>query len=229
MRVLIVDDEAPAQKRLTRLLKSLRPSAEVEVAEDVDSAERALDVNDFDLVLMDISMPGESGMELYLRRNDLPPVIFITAHSEHALEAFETRAIDYLMKPVSYERFEKALGRFQEGSKSPPSQASASMITARRSGSVQVFAVDSIARFRASSKYTSFEHEGLEFLIEDSLNRLQERFPQFIRVHRAELVHEQYVRSVDRRSGSAFVRLSTGEVVNVSRRYVKPLLDRLGA
>lgn len=228
MKVLIVDDEAPARRRLGRMIEGLLSGAEVLEAEDVDAAERSLEDHDIDLVLMDISMPGESGMELYLRRTDLPPVIFVTAHAEHAVDAFEARAVDYLLKPVSHARLEKALERLKVGPPATPSPV-ASTVTARRSGMIQIFSVDTISRFWASSKYTCFEQEGLEYLLDESLTKLQERFPQFVRVHRSELVNVSFVKAVDRRGGTTSVCLRTGEVVGVSRRYLRPLLDRLGA
>ncbi|MEM9115497.1 MAG: LytTR family DNA-binding domain-containing protein [Myxococcota bacterium] len=225
----MVDDEEPARRRLVRMLDNLLPKATIGQAEDTDEAERKLDEESFDLVLMDISIPGESGMELFLRRSDLPPVIFVTAHSEHAVEAFEVSAIDYLVKPVSSERMNKALQRLGSTTRRhTPNDATRTTVTARRAGMIQIFTVDTISRFWSSSKYTVFEHGGLEYLLDDSLNQLQERFTQFIRVHRSELVNSTFVQAVDRRGGGASVHLRTGEVVNVSRRYMKALLDRLG-
>jgi DNA-binding LytR/AlgR family response regulator len=234
VKILVVDDEPPARRRLRRMLQELEPEAQVEEAADAEEADRCLDET-VDLVFMDISMPGESGMELCLRRSCLPPLVFVTAYHEHAVEAFEVRALDYLVKPVSLDRLRRAVDRWHAWRSAESNQAvgpgpspAPATVTARRAGMIQLFRVDGIPRFWASSKYTCFEQDGMEYLIDDSLNQLQDRFPQFVRIHRSQLVNLDFVQAVDRRGGGASVHLSSGDVVHVSRRYLKPLLSRLG-
>jgi two-component system LytT family response regulator len=113
MRVLIVDDEAPARARLRRLLERME-GVEVcgEASSGTQAAERIVELSP-DLVLLDIQMPGLDGFGVVERVgvNSMPPVIFVTAYDEHALRAFEVHALDYLLKPVSPERLTRAIER----------------------------------------------------------------------------------------------------------------------
>ena len=123
MKLLIVDDEALARLRLRSLIEGLADSvpvlAGVSVVEaaDAEAAWHALQATAFDALLLDIRMPGTSGLELAERLQHMPEapaVIFVTAHAEHALQAFELEAVDYLTKPVRRERLQAALQRVQQ-------------------------------------------------------------------------------------------------------------------
>lgn len=114
MRALIVDDEPPARERLRRML------AEIETVEIIGEAEGGVQAVEMierekpDLVLLDIQMPGLDGFGVVEALFDPPPVVFVTAYDEHAIRAFEVNALDYLLKPFSRERLEKAVRRAQE-------------------------------------------------------------------------------------------------------------------
>jgi DNA-binding LytR/AlgR family response regulator len=121
LRVLVVDDEAPARDDLAWLLEREGSVGSVEVAGDATEALRTLQRHDLDVVFLDVRMPGLHGLDLarVLSRFAAPPkVVFVTAHEEHAVEAFELRAYDYLLKPVRVERLREALDRVR-----PPSVA----------------------------------------------------------------------------------------------------------
>lgn len=170
MRVLVVDDEAPARRRLSRMLARL-PGIEV-VGEAVDGGEaieRARSLSP-DLVLLDIDMPGLDGVAVAERLRGTA-VVFTTAHAEHAARAFELRAIDYLLKPVTPARLEDAIARVRERGAAAPEMLSAALakllgarepprVSARRGSTVHVFDARVIGRFFAADKYTVFVHEG---------------------------------------------------------------------
>src|ERR1043166_215273 len=167
MKLLVVDDEAPARRRLCRMLEEL---AGVEVAGEAENGWDALAAVDRiqpDLLLLDINMPGLDGLELAARYAHLPPVVFVTAHDEHAVRAFELNAVDYLLKPVRAERLAEAIARarvrvtaasdcFSALPKvSRPAAAVPRVVTHDR-GTLRFFDARIITRFRAFEKYTSF-------------------------------------------------------------------------
>ena len=124
MRVLLVDDEAPARRRLRKLLQSVADGGRLEVAGEAgDGVEalEALQADSFDLVFLDVQMPGLDGFEVLERLppEEAPAVVFTTAYDAYALRAFEASAVDYLLKPVSKERLEKAIARAERMRRAP--------------------------------------------------------------------------------------------------------------
>jgi DNA-binding LytR/AlgR family response regulator len=244
MRVLVVDDEPLARRRLLRKLALIAGVEVVGEARDGLEAAEKIQVLAPDVVLLDIRMPGAGGDGLSLARQlpGRPAVIFITAHSEHALEAFGAAAIDYLLKPVETERLKQALDKAARViAPSDPQRLAALLerlsrpeevprVSARHDDTVQVFDARTITRFHVEDKYTLFTHEGREYLSEDSLNRLEERLAAagFLRVHRGELVRVAAIRAVRFDGESAAVDLSDGQTARVSRRCVAELKQRLG-
>ena len=114
MRILIVDDEAPARNRLKRLLTDIGGIEVIGEAEDGVQAVEFIERDQPDLVLLDIQMPGLDGCGVIEALEQPPPIVFITAYDEYAIRAFEINALDYLLKPFSKERLEQAIRRAQE-------------------------------------------------------------------------------------------------------------------
>jgi two-component system LytT family response regulator len=114
MRTLIVDDETPARERLKRLLAGIKGIELVGEAVDGAQAVEMVETLSPDLVLLDIQMPGLDGFGVIEALEDPPPIIFVTAYDEYAIRAFEVNALDYLLKPFSRARLEKAIRRAQE-------------------------------------------------------------------------------------------------------------------
>jgi two-component system LytT family response regulator len=240
--VLVVDDEPLARSRLLRMLERIEGVASVGEAATGREALAKIAALAPDCVLLDVRMPGLSGLEV-ARATDVP-VVFTTAHDAHAVEAFEVAAVDYLLKPVRRERLERALDKVRGGARADParlaallerlaargSAVSALRISARRGDAVHVFDPAEIARFSAAGGYTSFRRDGHEFLLDESLGQLEERLAPlgFLRVHRAELVRLDAVRSLRGEAGSTEVELSDGQRAPVSRRLVGELRRRLG-
>lgn len=240
MRVLVVDDEAPARRRLLRMLARV-PGVEVvgEAGDGSEAIERARTLAP-DLVLLDIDMPGLDGVAVAERLRGTA-VVFTTAHAEHAARAFELRAIDYLLKPVTPARLEDAITRVRERGAAAPELLSAALakllgmrepprVNARRGTSVHVFDAREIGRFFAADKYTVFVHEGEEYLLDESLSALEARLGDhgFVRVHRRELVRLDRIRALHADGAAHRLELADGTSVPVSRRSIAELRRRLG-
>jgi two-component system response regulator AlgR len=203
LNVLIVDDEPPARLRLSQLLADCAAQMELKLVGQADSGMAALDAvarTKPDVVLLDIAMPGMDGIELarHLAQSDSPPaVIFVTAFDEHALQAFEVNALDYLMKPVRAERLLAALQRAQRLATREPRLdelaralgTSRTQLSVSERGRLVLIPVDDIVYLRAELKYVTIRTPTREFLTEESLTALETEFgDRFIRIHRNALV-----------------------------------------
>lgn len=245
MRVLVVDDEPLARRRLVRMLGGIPDVSVAGEAGDAESALERIRADRPDLVLLDIRMPGLSGLELAASAEDLPPIVFTTAYDEYAVKAFEVSAVDYLLKPVQRERLCAAIQKVRQRTGLADAAqirsllerldrklgaAGPSRLHARSGATTRLFHADAITRIYASSKYALFQHEGREFVLDESLNTLETRLAGdgFLRVHRSELVNLSHVRALHTRDGEASVELSDGQRANVSRRAVAALKERLG-
>lgn len=240
MRVLVVDDEPLARRRLVRMLGEI-PDVEVagEAGDGIEALE-AIERDRPDLVLLDIRMPGLDGLALAARERDLPPVVFTTAYDEYAVQAFDVSALDYLLKPVKKERLRVALAKARGLAHADSAGLRAVLeklaprevapLAARRGGSVHLFDPREITRLRASEKYVVFQRGDREFVLDESLAALEERLAPlgFLRVHRAELVNLKHVRALHSADATAAVELSDGQHAPVSRRFAAELKRRLG-
>lgn len=239
MRVLVVDDEEPARRRLLRLLAEI-PGIEIAgEAENGTEALRACEELLPELLLLDIRMPELDGLALAARwEGGLPPVIFVTAFDEHAVRAFEVGAIDYLMKPVRKERLEAALERARKRmvpaadsfKALAPREPDAPRIVTHEPGNVRIFDARSLTRLWSSEKYTVFIADGKEQLTAEPLSALETRLAPFgfLRVHRAELIRLSAVRALKSEAGIVEVELEDGQLARVSRRSIAALKTQLG-
>jgi two-component system response regulator AlgR len=233
MKVLVVDDEAPARERLVSLLETLNQYEICGAAANGVQAVRLAQETQPDIVLMDIRMPGMDGLEAarHISQMDTPPaIIFITAYEEHAIEAFETHAVGYLLKPVRGERLKAALEAASRPNKAQMGalggsvgQSSRSHICARVRGNLELIPVEDIHYFQADQKYVTVRHTGGEVLIEEPLKSLEEEFADsFLRIHRNALVARHSFGGMEKNAQGCFevVLKGTGERLEVSRRHV---------
>jgi two-component system response regulator AlgR len=211
LRILIVDDEAPARERLRELLADGAAELPVEVTAEAASGVEALALFPgchADIALIDIHMPAMSGIELarHLQALEHPPaVVFITAHDQYAVQAFEVNALDYLLKPVRLARLLVALrkaagnGRVERGRLARADPGPRRYFSAVERGRVTLIPVEEVLYLRAEQKYVTAKTREREFLIEDSLNQLEQELEAlFIRVHRNCLVGRRYIRGAQR-------------------------------
>ena len=249
LAVLAVDDEAPALDELAYLLGEHPCIDEVVTAADATSALRELNARPFDAVFLDINMPGLSGLELagvLANFSDRPAVVFVTAHDDKAVEAFDVGAVDYLLKPIRQSRLDEAVRRVQAattearretGDGEPPAdlaEADADVIPAELGGITHLVPRDSIGWVEAEGDYARLHSASGAHLVRIPLSTLESRWRErgFQRIHRSYLVALRQVTGLRSTEGSVLVRLrangaSPAVELPVSRRQAKELRDRL--
>ncbi|MBB6577824.1 two-component system response regulator AlgR [Comamonas odontotermitis] len=249
MRILIVDDEALARNRMRRLLVERFPApSAIHEATNAAEALRAIDSAasmglPFDVALLDIHMPGQSGMELaqaLQSQPHAPAVVFVTAHAEHALSAFEVSAADYLTKPVRRERLNAALQKVEllaqaksaqiikntKETSEPEAEADETLLITNR-GNTERVRLAEVVYFKSEFKYVTVRTSAHEYLWSGSLNELEERYAdRYLRVHRNALVVPGAIRSLEKTSdphdvdGWQLRLFGINDVLRVSRRQL---------
>lgn len=233
MRVLIVDDEKLARDRLRELLGDIGGHTVVgEAMNGAEAIEKATDLNP-DVLLMDIRMPGMDGLEaaMHLMGMENPPsVIFTTAYDQHALDAFEVNAVDYLLKPIRKDRLANALAKARKLTQKQAreiNQARAepqarTHISVHLRGNIRLVPVPDILYFLADSKYVAVRTPTEEHLIEDSLVNLEEEFgDRFLRIHRNALVATPYIKGIEKNTAGIWqiTLKDLDKKLSVSRRH----------
>jgi len=210
LRVMIVDDEAPARLRLRDLLGECGSELPLVVTGEAASGTAALELLSqaaADVVLLDIRMPEMDGIEVaqHLRQLEHPPaVVFTTAYDDYAIRAFEVHAVDYLLKPIRLERLKAALARARAAPLRPEAlrelaRAPRTHLSAQERGRIHLIPVTDVIYLKAELKYVSVRTAAREYLIEESLTRLEQEFgARFVRVHRNCLVARAAVRGFER-------------------------------
>ena len=245
MKVLIVDDEQPARSRLCQILED---EADYDVAGEAGNGEEALRLAAAlkpDIVLLDIRMPGMEGIETARHLNAMnpaPAVVFTTAYDEYAIDAFEARAIGYVLKPVRRSKLVGALEQARRVAGASLNEAAAdARLDARRRhvcaythGELKLIPVDEISVFRADHKYVSVDHNDGHDLIDDSLKSLEAEFgDRFVRIHRSALIAVDRIDRIEKDAeGTSRVVLRENSQVDdkqliISRRHVAEVKRRL--
>ncbi len=235
LRVLVVDDEVLARARLGTLLSQCRAPAAVVRAQAANAAQaiEAMQRQVLDVALIDIHMPGADGLTLAreLRTLPLPPaVVFVTAHADHAVDAFELDAVDYLTKPVRIERLQAALQkaeRLLSVSRALESSVPEEVIVIQERGRTERVALGEVLYFKAELKYITVRTRTRSYILEGSLNELEGRYPErFMRIHRNALIARHAVRALEKHhdaeegDGWAVRLIDIDERLFVSRRQL---------
>lgn len=232
--ILVVDDESLARRNLTLLLRGDPDVGSIEECASGAEAVEAIRHRKPDLVFLDVQMPGCGGFDvLELLGVDLPQtIIFVTAHDEHALRAFEAGAFDYLLKPFDDTRFMRALARAKEKIAHYAShRPTPRRVAVKSPGRLLFVDVSDIDWVEAASYYACL-HIGREtHVIRRTLSELEQDLgDSFIRIHRSTIVNLERVRGLElQSSGEYAVVLRTGVELPVSRGYRKPLHERLAS
>jgi len=207
LRVLLVDDEPLARLRLRTLLQDIADPTSDVVGEagDATAALELLRDQPCDLLLLDIGLPGLDGLRLAAALHSpprAPSVVFVTAHAEHALRAFELDAADYLTKPVSRERLRAALQRVAQRRRvvdQPPMDAGRVLVVHDR-GRVLRLPLADVLYLKAELKYVTLRTAAHSYVLDDALTDLEQRLGDgFVRIHRNALVAKRAVRALQRR------------------------------
>lgn len=244
LKALVVDDEALARARLRALLGDCR-APEVVVGGEAANAVEAmqwLQRDRFDLVLLDVHMPGVDGMALAQAVQALPTppaIVFVTAHAEHALQAFELAAADYLTKPVRRERLQMALQKVERATQSirglEPEKAP-EMVLIQDRGRTERVPLSEVLYFKAELKYITVRTLHHSYILDGALNELEARYSAtFLRVHRNALVLRRAMRALEKHhdpeEGEGWaVRLNgVDDLLAVSRRQLAAVREALSA
>lgn len=244
IRYLIVDDEMPGRTNL-RLAMAAHPGWQLAgECGGAAAAREALAGQEVDLVFLDIQMPGQSGLALareISRMPEPPLIVFVTAYSEHAIDAFEVHALDYLLKPLDDARLAQALERAGTMLRQRQREAYGAAlrrfveagdsrypdcISVRSVGRIEQIKVDEILRIESAGNYVELRLAGRTVLHRMTLSRLEGLLApeQFVRVHRGTIVRRsQIARMETRGDGTYWLSLRNGEVVAVSERYAGTL------
>ncbi|MBY4599151.1 LytR/AlgR family response regulator transcription factor [Ottowia caeni] len=246
LRVLIVDDEALARSRLRTLLGDCRQH-DVQIVGEAANAAQAMALvqhHTLDLVLLDIQMPGVDGVQLAqaLRNLPKPPlVIFVTAHAEYAVSAFELEAVDYLTKPVRLERLQAALDKAQRlvhllGR--AEADANHECLMMAELGRIVRVPLADVLYLKAELKYVTVRTADASHVYDGSLSQIEEKFPgRFLRIHRNALVAPHAIRALlrhksngeaDDGDGWAVQMANVDDTLPVSRRQVAAVREALG-
>lgn len=242
LKVLVVDDEALARSRLRTLLGDCTAPAAIVAAEAANAVQAmtALQRDKFDVVLLDIRMPGVDGVTLAHTLAGLPQppaVVFVTAHSEHAVQAFEVDAVDYLTKPVRFERLQQALQKVERLAQSrrglQPEKAQEMLVIQDRGRTERVPLAD-VIYLKAELKYITVRTASRSYILDGSLSELEERHAaQFMRIHRNALIARRAVRALEKHfdpeEGEGWaVRLNgIDELLAVSRRQLSAVREAI--
>jgi two-component system, LytTR family, response regulator AlgR len=242
MKVVLVDDEPLARLRLRSLLESIADPP-TEIAAECGDASEALawlrgHEGEADVLLLDIRMPGRSGLALASALKVLaapPAVVFVSAHGDHALDAFDVDAVDFLTKPVRRERLQAALQRVLQ--RRAPAAARAEpvpVLVVHDRGRVLRLPVGEVLYLKAELKYVTLRTAGHHYVLDEALAELEQRLGDgFLRVHRNAIVARRAVRALERRTldgeeGWAVRVAPNDEWLAVSRRQLVAVREALG-
>ena len=243
LQVLIVDDEPLARARLRTLLGDCRQPEAVAAAE-AGSAAQAIALAQhqrFDVALLDIHMPGADGLQLAAALATMPQpprVVFVTAHAEHAVKAFDVDAADYLTKPVRLERLQVALQKVERllaQQADRPADDSADWLVITERGRTERVPLSEVVYLKAEQKYVTVRTSQASYVLDDSLSQVEDRHPRrFLRIPRNALVAHNAIRALVRHNdpieGEGWAVRLTGvdELLMVSRRQLPAVREALG-
>ncbi len=234
LRVLVCDDELMARKRVLRLLGEL---GGIEATFECESGEEALArirEDEIDIAILDVNMPGMSGIETVLAMpEERPYVVFLTAHPEHAVRAFDVGAVDYVLKPVDDARLAKAIERARtslDQGRAPEAAAKLSKLAIATHDGAALVSPAEVTHASFDGALVTVHTSSRTILTDDTLQDLEAKLgPSFERVHRRALLnleHVERLESVD--TGGYVAILTTGKRVDVSRQSARKLRRRLG-
>jgi two-component system response regulator AlgR len=237
--VLVVDDEPLARARIKRMLAEINGAKWLGEAADGYQCLNSVEALTPDVVLLDIRMPGMDGVEAARHMAEMatpPAVIFCTAYDEYALAAFDTAAVDYLVKPIRRERLAQALQKakrltqLQLTQVAKESDSIPSNLCINSHKGIELIPIASIRCFIADQKYVTIVHDKGEVLFDRPLKSLQEEFgSMFIRIHRNALVAHAHIEGLDRDAAGHFTIVLNGIEMKpaVSRRHLSELREKL--
>jgi DNA-binding LytR/AlgR family response regulator len=243
MRVLIVDDEPLSRTALEAILSKRDDVKAYQMAKDAAEALDELQRRPYDVILLDIRMPEMSGLELIEQASKqikpIPAVVFVTAHEQHALAAFEKRALDYILKPFSPDRVNEALDIALKRSAQERAAHLLEVLTAapanRQLGRIAIKVIGrtlfieptELLAAEAKGNYVLLRKQSGSHLLRETISTVEEKLAPygFVRIHRSVLVNAALVESVEQAGGEHIVRMRNGNEYAVARTYKGNLRD----
>ncbi len=239
IKMLIVDDEQPARRKIRTFLKNVAHSSEIFEAENGVEAVKMIQNEQPDLIFLDIQMPGMTGFEVIERvgAENMPAVIFVTAYDQYAIAAFEVQAVDYLLKPFDEERFlksfERALAQIRQQNIEPEKLKNLlaiiseekeflQRIMVNKNGRFFFVNVEDIQFFEADEKYVKLHTPNETSLVRETMSNLESRLDgaKFARIHRSYIVNIDAIKELQPWShGDYVIILKNGKELPLSRRY----------
>ena len=242
MKILVCDDEPLARERLSRMVQDAGHTVVAQATNGIEALE-AVRIFQPDVLFLDVRMPEMDGLrcaEALMRLESPPAVIFVTAFDQHAIDAFRTQAIGYLLKPVSRDDLQSALNRASRLNtaqvnhlrvlQDPNAMAMRQHIAARTHRGMELIPIENIYYFLADQKYVTVRHSGGQVLIDETLKELETEFgDRFIRIHRNALLAIPYLEGIEMVSTGQYQARFRGitERLAVSRRHLPQLRDKM--
>ena len=237
LRTLIVDDEPLAVERMQVICARMEGIIVVGTASDGEAGLRLIEALGPDLVLLDLTMPGMDGLTVARtlgRKSDAPAVIFVTAHDEFAVEAFDLDAVDYVLKPVAPERLQRAIGRVMSRREGPRSVAGSEWLeefwVPHRSELVRI-PVSDVQRIDAERDYVRLHVAGQSYLLLQTITGLEHKLDpaRFIRIHRSCILRRDYVTGLRHEGlGVWAVETGDGDFLRIGRTYLPAVKKMAG-
>lgn len=226
LRCLIVEDQKPAQRVLQRYISQLDHLELIDVCASAPEGVAVLHSKSVDLIFLDVHLPQMDGFA-FLRALGAPPkVIVTTAYTEHAIEAFDLDVIDYLLKPISFERFCRAVARVGEPARPEPRESSAQFLFVKVEGDFVKIQSDDIVYISSDGNFLNIVLTNQRYHILGTLNEWESRLPHstFQRIHRSYIINFKHAARAQR----TYIETSVGRVP-IGRAYQSELLKRLSA
>ncbi len=226
MRVVIVEDSRLARLELKQQLSQIADIELVGEAQHAEQGQELIESERPDLLFLDIHLPGKNGFELLETLNYIPHVIFTTAYDQYAVKSFEVNALDYLLKPITNERLQRAISKAQlqhtpVTSVSDDILQSNSRFFVKEKEQCWLVELQQVQLFESIGNYTRLYFEQHKPMIYKSLNQVERRLPseQFVRANRTELINMNYVKNVEiALSGKLIIQLENGKLIELSKR-----------
>ncbi|HMH32566.1 MAG TPA: response regulator [Puia sp.] len=225
IRVIVIDDERLAREEVKHALKAYQDFEVIGEAENADEARELIGLFNPDLIFLDIQMPEQTGFDLLESLAEVPEVIFTTAFDQYAVQAFEINALDYLVKPVRSERFEKAIekvrNKLTNSSKENKKLSTEHQVFIKDGNKCHFLKLKDVYLIESMDNYATLYFDNKKTYIKRSLNQLEEKLDKsvFFRVNRAQIINTLYIKQIDTMpKGRLRISLQTGETLDVSTR-----------
>jgi len=222
IKTIIIDDERLAREDLKNLIANWDEFQIIGEAENAFDAKEMIDLNQPDLIFLDIEMPRKNGFELLEELDNAPVVIFVTAFDEYAIQAFEVSALDYLVKPIRNERFDKciqkAITQMQIGQKEK--KHTKHQIFIKDGNRCFFIKLNEISYIKSIGNYAQLHFNGESAMVKRSLNYLEETLPDyFFRCNRSEIINHHFIEQINPLAkGALQLQLTTNHFINLSDR-----------